>query len=536
MKELIFGLFGGTALLLLGIEMLGEGMERAAGEAMKRILNRLTSSVWRGVALGTVVTSIIQSSSATTVMLVGFVNAGMMSLRQALGVIYGANIGTTITAQLLRLKITDYAMPIIAIGMLLRLFGRRERTRNLGYAAMGFGILFHGLVTLSSGSAFLVKNPQIAEIMQSYASNLFVAILIGAVFTGLIQSSSASTGLVIALASIGLLDLRMSAGIVFGCNIGTCVTAMLASLRSSTAARRTAIAHLGFNVIGVLLVIPFFSPFISLIEGTTPDIIGQIANIHTLFNTAAALIFIPFTRRYADLLYRLVPGEEEEIDLGARHLDKLLLNTPDIALEAAFRELQRTAEIARRMHQRVHQAMLRNERGLLKSVVTDEEQINLLQREITRYMVDLAQHDLSENQSSRIPDILHIIGDLERIGDHAFNVVEHVEKKIDSEIEFSEEATLQLATIMDHIGEMNELIGASLQDRRLHNSETSRSLLQRIRNECEEGRQGHILRLEHGTCTVEAGIYFLDILSHYERIAEHYLNICEACEQRRVYR
>ena len=533
MQQLIFGLFGGTALLLLGIQMLGDGLEKAAGDAMKTILNKLTSSIWRGVGLGAFVTSIIQSSSATTVMVVGFVNAGMMTLTQALSIIYGANIGTTVTSHLLRLKIADYALPIIGIGVIMQMLSKNERRKNIGISILGFGLLFLGLDTLSSGSGYLSDNPGIKEAIQYYASNPFIAVLIGLILTGLIQSSTASTGLVVALAEVGLLSFPMAAGITLGNNIGTCVTAILASTGTSRAAKRAAWGHILFNVGGVVLFLPFFYPLIELISASSTDIKGQIANLHTIFNISTTLVFIPITAQFAKLLMRLVPDTEEEEAVGARHLDKLLLEMPDAAIGATYLELSRANLIAIDMYQSAYQATGHSDKELLQKISSSEDLINELQREVTRYMIEISKRSLSEAQAAVIPDLLHTIGDIERVGDHAFAMVEHVEKKINQGIEFSEPATLALTDVVEQLNKLSALAETSLEQRGGDFTRESKALTSSIAIIAETARDGHISRLERGECTVEAGVYYLDILSHFERIAEHFHNIVLSCAHRR---
>jgi len=533
MQELIFGFFGGVALLVLGIDMLGDGLERAAGQAMRKILNTLTSSLWRGIAVGTLLTAIIQSSSAMTVMVVGFANAGMMTLEQALGIIYGANIGTTVSTQLLRLSITDYAMPIMGVGVAIKMITKNERARNFGHALIGFGMIFLGLSTLGTGSEVLTSDPAIRQAIQHYASNPFSAVLIGTVLTGVIQSSFASTGLVMSLANAGVLDFRMSAGITLGNNIGTCVTALLASTGTSRAAKRTAIAHIFFNITGTLIALVFFDAFTNFIATTSDNLIGQIANLHTIFNISATIIFIPITKYFARFLYRIVPAETQEAPMGSRHLDKLLLGTPDAALDATYLELGHAHMTAARMYANVYLANANNDTQYLTTMLDDEELTNILQRDITQYLIDLSQQGLSAEQAGQVTDILHSIGDIERIGDHAFAMVEHVEKKISENLHFSEVASQQLREIVDIVDELSHSVEETLKNHNDAFVDSSKALETSVKTLCEKAREGHIDRLERGLCTIDAGIYYLDILSHFERIAEHMRHIVLSCSHRR---
>jgi phosphate:Na+ symporter len=527
MQDFLFGLIGGVALLLLGITMMGHGLERAAGNSLRKILSALTNNLLMGVGLGTVVTSIIQSSSAVTVLVVGFVNAGLMTLKQALGVIYGANIGTTMTGQIMRLKITDYALPIIAIGVILNLAAKSDRNKNLGNAITGFGILFLGLTTLGSGSAYVKSNPWLQELIINYTKNPLAAVAIGAFATAIIQSSSASTGLVIALAQVGLLDFHSAAGIILGNNIGTCITAWLASLHTDRAARRTAYAHVLFNITGVLLILPFFEQAVNFIQTTAPDVVGQIANIHTLFNIGTTLLFIPLTGLFVKLLYRLVPEVEGQITYGPRYLNKLLLETPEAAFAALYKELQHCHEVATLMVKQIFQSVFENDRAPLPDVLKEEDILNNLQSELISYVVLLSKQRLDIDQSQQIPAILHIVGDAERIGDHAKDMVELAHNKTEEKIIFSEEAHLELHQIQEQMLELAGLAQKALeyQEENPQLLNQAKSLEYSIKHLTEQGRMGHMTRLEVGSCTVRAGILYMDILSHLERIAEHYANM-----------
>ena len=527
MQDFAFGMIGGVALLLLGITMMGHGLERAAGNSLRKILSALTNNLLMGVGLGTVVTSIIQSSSAVTVLVVGFTNAGLMTLKQALGVIYGANIGTTMTGQLMRLKITEYALPIIAVGVIINLAAKSDRSKNLGNAITGFGILFLGLTTLGSGADYVKTNPWIRDIIIKYTSNPLAAVGIGVFVTSIIQSSSASTGLVIALADVGLINFPSAAGIILGNNIGTCVTALLASINTDRAARRTAIAHVLFNVTGVSLALPFFYTIVRFIQTTATDTVGQIANLHTIFNIATTLLFIPFTPIFVKLLYRLVPDEEGKLNYGPRYLNKLLIETPEAAFAALYKELQHCHDVATLMVKQIFQSIFDNDRSPLPDVMKEEDILNNLQSELIQYVVLLSKQHLDTDQSQQIPSILHIVGDAERIGDHAKDMVELANNKTEEKIVFTAEANLELQQIQTQMLELAELALHSL-DSQVENHDVlfqAQRLEWSIKQLTEQGRRGHMTRLEVGNCTVRAGILYMDILSHLERISEHYANM-----------
>lgn len=527
MQDFAFGMIGGVALLLMGITMMGHGLERAAGNSLRKILSALTNNLFMGVGLGTLVTSIIQSSSAVTVLVVGFTNAGLMTLKQALGVIYGANIGTTMTGQLMRLKITEYALPIIAIGVVMNLAAKSDRSKNLGNAITGFGILFLGLTTLGSGADYVKSNPWIRDIIIKYTANPLAAVGIGVFVTSIIQSSSASTGLVIALADVGLINFPSAAGIILGNNIGTCVTALLASIHTDRAARRTAIAHVLFNVTGVSLALPFFFSIVRFIQTTASDTVGQIANLHTIFNVSTTLLFIPFTGLFVKLLYKLVPDEEGKLNYGPRYLNKLLIETPEAAFAALYKELQHCHDVATLMVRQIFQSIFDNDRTSLPDVMKEEDILNNLQSELIQYVVLLSKQRLDTDQSQQIPSILHIVGDAERIGDHAKDMVELANNKTEEKIVFSEQAHLELQQIQTQMSELADLAFRSL-DSQVENHDLlfqAQRLEWSIKQLTEQGRRGHMTRLELGSCTVRAGILYMDILSHLERISEHYANM-----------
>lgn len=530
MQQFIFGVLGGISLLLLSVDMMGKGLERAAGDSLRRILSMLTSNIFISVIVGAIVTAVIHSSAAVIVLTVGFVNAGLMTLPQALGIIYGANIGTTITGQMMRLNLTQYALPIIFAGVIITYLTKKERVRYLAQAVTGFGLLFLGLNILTTGAIYVQDNPVINTFIVRYTSNPLMAILVGAIITVLIQSSSALTGLVMSLSITGLLDLNAATGLILGGNVGTCVTAMVAAMGTDKAARRTALGHTGFNVIGVLIILPFFNTAVNLLGKSAPDITGQIANLHTFFNVGIALLFIPITKYYAKLLYKLIPAtaEDEARIKGPSYIDKLLLDRPAYALSATYKELGKCTELATDMYNKVYQSLIDDDAKLLVEVLEDEEVLNDLQKQIILYIVELGEKRLNAAQSKQIPAILHIVGDAERIGDHAKEMVEHCEKKIEENIIFSDIAYDDLTEIVNHMNEMSQLALKSLSeqvDDHVEAIKQAKKMHHQLVVMIERSQQGHIDRLEQGTCGVTAGIIFMDILSHFERISEHLANI-----------
>ncbi|MGE5559960.1 MAG: Na/Pi cotransporter family protein [Chloroflexota bacterium] len=528
MREMIFGIIGGVALLMYGVETMGDALERAAGDMMRKILSVLTGTVWRAFIVGTVLTALVQSSTAVTVMTVGFVNARLMSLAQAVGVIYGANIGTTITAQLMAFKLTDYALFIIGAGFWFSFFAREERWRHIGRAVMGMGMMFLGMKMLQAGVPLLQNSEVARDVIIRYGNNPLIAVIIGMVATMCVANSATTVGLTMVLAKAGLLNINGAIGLMLGDNIGTCITAQLAALGTSTAARRTAWAHTLYNIAGVamaLIVLPLFS---QLIAATSPDISRQIANSHTLFNVFSAILFLPVSKYYVRFLEWAVPDRKRRSKKSSAresYLDERLLNTPVAALRAAMQELIATGRTATGMLNTVVEGLLGADTRFVKRIESDEESVNAAQRDITEYLVSLSRQPLAPRESGAIPDLLHAINDVERIGDHAVNMIELCEMRSERSITFSDEAKDELlgmnATIMDFAMKIDQALAEG-------NPELAQEVCEqqpRVAELAEQLRSHHIDRLEEGKCTLDAGILFLDAIAHLERASEHLRNL-----------
>lgn len=528
-KELIFGVVGGLGLFIYGIWEMSEGLHKACGDRMKKILHNFTGSPIKGVLVGTGITSIIQSSSATTVMIVGFVNAGLMSLVQALGVIFGANIGTTITAQLIAFKLTDYALPIIGLGMLITLTARKKSQRYIGEFLLGFGILFLGLHILTNVVKPLGEYPLFNNILISFSKNSLLGVLAGAVITAILQSSSVTTGMVIGLSMANLVDLKAAVPLILGCNIGTCVTALIASVGTNISAKRVAMAHIMFNAIGVVIFFPFLGLFERIVVSMSSELPRQIANAHTLFNIINTIIFLPFTYLYANFLTRIFKGkEEEELEYMPKFLEPHLLNTPLIALEAAIKETMRTLGLTQKMVNLTMDSFFKNEPNSLGGIARSEEAVDSLREAITSYLVELMQRELSLDESRKIPAIIHAINDIERIGDHAENLRDLVEQKIENRLGFSPMAIEELNKMYNDI---NAMINGSINAMKSNNIDEAKTVLEQ-----EEGinalrdrlKNNYVRRLEKGECNVLSGVVFLDMISNLEKIGDHLANIAQA--------
>ena len=419
-------LFGGLGMFLYGMEMMSDGMKIAAGNRMRSVLEKLTSNRFLAVGVGAFVTMVIQSSSATTVMLVSFVNSGLLSFVQGLGVILGSNIGSTITAQIVAFKVTDYALALIAVGAIMALFSKKDATKNIGFVILGFGLLFYGMKVMSDTMKPLRSNPTFNSILTSF-ENPFMGILAGAAFTALIQSSSATTGIVITLASGGSITLEAGIPLIFGANVGTCVTAMLAGLNASREAKRVAIAHVTFNLLGVGLFCFWIPTFAEFISQTSDNIPRQIANAHTIFNILATVVFIPFTPLVAKLILQYFPDEEIDRDISkpaVMHLDENTLETPAIAITNAQAEIRGVIGLLERVVGSVAMPFLSNES--LRDVENEEqdfekglqnriEKINFLNNEISSYLIKINNQDLTDVQSKEVFTLVSVVNNVNSI-------------------------------------------------------------------------------------------------------------------------
>ena len=465
---LIMGLLGGLSLFLYGIAKMSEGMKKTAGDRMRNILAALTSNRVVGMTVGAFVTMIIQSSSATTVMLVSFVQAELMTYISAISIILGANIGTTITAQLVAFKLTDYALLMITIGFVMTMFNKNDTIKHIGEAILGFGILFFGMKLMSDSMKPLRSFQPFIDIMRDL-ENPITGILIGAIFTALIQSSSAFTGIVIVLAQQGLLTLEGGIPLIFGANIGTCITAGLASIGTIRDAKRVAIAHVFFNIGGVLLFILFIPQLAEIVRWISPvsELTGteklamesprQIANAHTIFNITVGLIFLPFTTILAHYVYKVLPDKkiEEGIIPVTWHLDDKAISTPALALDLAQSEILRMAKILGRMLEKIIEPFINNDNlqdeiypqfSLVEGVEMREEKLDYLDRKITKYLRKIGQQELSENQIQEVYGLMSIVNDIESIGDTIDkNMIPLLAKKDSLNMDFSPEGKEELS-------------------------------------------------------------------------------------------
>jgi phosphate:Na+ symporter len=518
--NIIFSLFGGMLLLLYGIKLLNDGLQNAAGSNIRSLLRSLTSNRLAAVCGGAFITGLIQSSSATSVMLVGFVSAGLMSFRQTLAVILGADIGATLTVQLIAFHVSDYAILLIGIGLSFLFFAKKTISKNLGQGMLGFGFVFLSLKIMIDAMTPLHENELFRQVFVALTGTPLVGIVLSAALTGLIHSSAATMGIALALASSGLIPLKAAIYIVLGANIGTCATAFIASLRSPAEARRVAWAHVLFKFFGVVLFLPFLGPFQQLVTATTPDLARQIANAHTLFNSLMAVIFLPFIGPFAKLIVRLVPAKDEEKKFGPMYLDDHVLTTPALALGQATREALRASDIVREMLVDAVNVFRSDDPAFISAVKTKDNQIDILDRQIRLYLTRLSSSVITESQSRRAVTVLEISRNLEIIGDIIDrNIMPLAVKRISKALVFSQEGMDEIASyhkkILDNFDTAISAFASNdrdLADRVLRNKEEL-GILER------ELVQAHLDRLRKGFReSIETSHIHLDVLGNLARI------------------
>lgn len=535
MKNGIFTLielFGGLGLFLYGMKLMGDGLENSAGDKLKKILEKVTSNPIMAVTVGAIVTAVVQSSSATTVMVVGFVNAGLMNLAQAAGVIMGANIGTTITAQLVAFKLTDYAPLFIAIGALIVMSAKAKKRREVGNIILGFGILFLGMSTMSGAMKPLASSPVFSNMVVAIGHNWFIGIFVGLAMTAVLQSSSATTGILISLATAGAINIQAALPILFGCNIGTCVTALLACMGANKTAKKAAIMHLMFNVIGTIIFLPFIPIMVRMVIQISPDDVSrQIANSHTIFNIVATIVMFPFIKVMINLVNKLIPGEDEIEKVGPKYIDDKILETPVIAAGQVMKETIRMANKAKQNLELSMEAFNNNDDKLVEKVYENEKIINVLEEAITAYLVKLSKCDLSDKEKNIVTATFHVITDIERIGDHAENIAELALQKSFKKITYSEEAVKELEIVYNNTLEALAISIDAYESRDLEKAEFVYGVEQAIDINQKEYRENHIKRLHDGKCGAYEGAIFVDLLSNFERIGDHATNIADSVIQ-----
>ena len=529
----ILSMAGGLGLFLFGIRTMGDGLENAAGAKLKRMLEVLTGNRFLAVLVGFVVTAIIQSSTATTVMVVGFVNAGMMSLAQAVGVIMGANIGTTVTSLLIALNFSSVAAAAVLVGVILMLASKKTVVKNLGAIFTGFGLLFLGIDMMSDSMAPLRESAGfmnfIVTVSESPLRPLF-GIILGIVMTAVLQSSSASVGVLQTLAMQGLVPLKFSVFVLFGQNIGTCLTALFSTVGAKKNSKRAAVIHLLFNVIGtgIFILIALLAPYVEWIEKLSPDPMAQIAISHIVFNIVSTVIMFPFAKVLVKLSCLLVPGKDDsESEMHCKFIDDRLLNTPPFAVMQVSKEVARMAKLARDNFETSAHALINRSDKDLDKVMENEEVINYLNHHITSYLVKLNALDITDSDSDYIARVFHAINDIERVGDHAINLAEAAQHNIGEGLKFSDPAREELNQLCGSVVTLLERSMAAFDNQSLSDNEAKElsDLEEHIDDLTLECQDSHIFRLNRKECNTEAGMLYLNTITDFERVGDHAINI-----------
>jgi phosphate:Na+ symporter len=545
-KDMIFYTVGGLGLFLFGMGIMSEGLKKAASRRVRKLLTLLTRRRVIAVLIGAITTCLIQSSSAMTVMTVGFVNAGLMTLKQALCIVLGANVGTTFTAWLVSglavFKITTYSLPAIGVGFLVRMLGKTQKTRNIGQVILGFGILFTGIDFMKEAFGPLQDSQRVHEALIWLGDKPYLAVLAGAVITMLFQSSSATIAMVQILAYNGAFGtdwhtaLGVAIPLILGDNIGTTITAEIASIRTSLAARRTARGHTLFNIIGVLYVFPlvWIGWFADIVEWITPlkltqyTIMVHIAVAHSTSNVFNTLVFLPLIGWLEAVVIKLVPPTAKDAVSKPVVLEEHLLNTPEIAVHQARREIIRMGEVAKQAVNQAIDGLEADDRKKLGLVQQAEDAVDNFQFEITSYLAALSRREISAELSVELPVLLHTVNDLERIGDHAVNIAEIAERKIEQKLSFSDSAQTEAARLKNQANEMFDYISAALKNNDVESAKAALVNEDNLNRMQMDFRRSHVQRMSDGDCSPEAGLIFIDLVDNVEKIGDHLTNIAQA--------
>lgn len=551
-QQLMFGLIGGLGLFLFGMKIMSEGLQKIAGNKMRQILASLTSHRLVAALVGVGVTALVQSSSATSVMVVGFVNAGLLSLMQAIGVILGVNIGATVTAQIIAFNVTQYALPAIGMGAALKLFSKKRRINYSGEVILGIGLVFFGLAILRQGFDPLRASEGFQQLILLVSDYKLLGIAIGAILTIITQSSTATLALTLALATSGLITFEASVALILGENIGTTVTANISAIGTNLAARRTAFCHFLFNFFGVVIMLMIFPLYLKLITAITPgdadfviqsqsqaDIyasaIGEkphiaryIANAHSLFNVINTLIFLPFIGSLAKISTYFIRGEGRQEIQPIKFIDDRVLNTPPIAIGQARRETRRMAQIALDMLEETNHFLDDNDLRRIPDLERNEETLNILQQELMDFLAKLSHHSISADTSAKIASLMNIVDHLERIGDHCETLWQLNIRKIEEKIKFSGTGTNEVTSIATTAGEFLQFVIAAMEQDNMDIVQEAINYEDKIDALEYSLRMNHIARLNTGECAVQPGLIFIDMLQCYEKIGDHTFKVSDA--------
>lgn len=528
--HILIGLAGGLGLFLYGMHMMSEGLEKAAGAKMRSVLEFFTKNRFVGMLVGMLFTAIVQSSSATTVMVVSFVNSGLMTLLQAAGVIMGANIGTTITSQLVAFKLSDVAPIFVMGGVIMLLFCKKQSVKKAGEVILGFGILFMGLDAMSGAMSGLKDSPQMTGILSSL-ENHYLAILVGFLVTAILQSSSATVSIVLLMASQGLLQLPICFFLILGCNMGSCVSALIASLGGKKDAKRAAWIHFLFNIVGsafIMLILTFalqpVADFIFRLSGG--DMARSVANAHTIFKITEVLLIFPFIQWIVKFTYTIVPGGDQKAgEYDLKYIGATAVFSPTTAVLDATREMERMGNMAVNNLTRAMNALITMDVDEIKEVYAVEKNIDYLNAAVTDYLVNINQMTIPVDDVKNIGGFFHAVNDIERIGDHAENIADNAMERVERKIVFSDTAKRELSGMLDKVITITTYAIDMFSNNNREHMEEILSLENEIDEMERSLQQSHVDRLTRNECTPEAGMMYSDIVSGLERVADHATNI-----------
>ena len=533
---IILSMAGGLGLFLYGMRIMSDSIEKVAGARLRGILERLTTNRFMGILVGVFFTAVIQSSSACTVMVVSFVNSGLMTLTQAAGVIFGANIGTTVTALLVSLKLEKAAPVILLAGVLIIMFVKKQKISRWGEVIIGFGVLFMGLSTMSGAMSGMKDSPAVLHMFASLRSPI-LAVLLGTILTAVIQSSSVTVSIMVLLANQGLMSLDIGMFVILGCNIGACTSALLASLNGKKDAKRAAAIHLTFNIIGTIIVYIIFlftvEEIVNGLEFLAHGDAGRVvAFAHILIKVFQVIIMMPFIKQIVKLTYVLVPGDDKKIGYRDSYQlkyigEKMVLN-PATAMVEVIKELDRMGSLADENLNRAMNALITLDREEIDEVYEVEKNIDFLSHAITNYLVKINQTTLPIEDLKSIGALFHVVNDIERIGDHAENIADAAVRREETGVGFSKEAQRELGEMMDMVNTVLRFSFEMFVKSTEEHVEDIMNLEEAIDEKEKELQQKHIERLSNNECTPEAGALFSDIVSGLERVADHATNIAFA--------
>ena len=538
--QIVISLLGGLGLFLYGMNLMGESLEKVAGSKMKKIIELLTKNIFMGVLLGAVVTAVIQSSSATTVMVVGFVNAGLMGLPQAVGVIMGANIGTTVTAQIVSFDLTGMAPLALGIGILLYLFAGNEKYKQVGEVFIGFGLLFTGMESMKLAVSPLAEYKGFTDLLSTFGRYPILGLLLGFGITAIIQSSSAAMGMLVVLASQGLVPLSSALPILYGQNIGTCVTSLISSIGANKNAKRAAMIHLIFNILGTIIFLILLNGIVvKFVVSLDPgNVARQIANVHTIFNIVSTILLLPCNKLIVKLAMRIVPDKEDEIEEDEsrviKYIDDRMIQNPPIALASTIKEVARMCEKARDSVDYAMEGILESSSEGIERCFKQEKSINQLQKTILNYLLKLSKAPLSEEDRETVDTLFNTVNDIERIGDHAENLAEIAQSAIDGQVYFSEQGQNEISDMYNKVIASYSYALESMVTSDVNLACKVIKMEEQVDIMEESCRVNHMRRLNNNLCSIDNGIIYFEILANLERISDHAANIAEKVIQQKT--